>query len=603
MDIREYIKRQPLLFDGAVGTYYAERKEDPLEYCELANSQDPDTILSIHREYIDAGCRAIKTNTFQANESALGDWTTAADAIVKGYKLACLAAEDREVFVFADIGPMAGVEQEAAAAEYRRIADLFLSLGAKHFLFETFSSGEHLRETAAYIKAQSADAFVLTSFAVSPEGYTRQGISGEQLFYEFAGDTNIDAAGFNCMSGPYHLLQFIKKLDRKGKTLSVMPNASYPTLVNNRTFFGNNAGYFSSQMIEIVRQGAGIIGGCCGTTPEYIAKTAQRLLANQGVTVQEASPAAAETTRITVKTAAPNRLVEKLAQGKKVIAVELDPPMDTNIDFFMSGAQQLKAAGADTITIADCPIARARVDSSMLACKLKRELGIVPLPHMTCRDRNINATKALLLGLNIEGIQNVLVVTGDPIPTASREEIKSVYNFNSVLLAGYITTLGKEGTFGNPFHISGALNINAVNFDTQLEKAKRKIENGISMFLTQPVLTRAAMDNLKRAKETLPAKILGGIIPIVSHRNACFMNSEISGIVVSDGIIRLYEDATKERGSELAVDVSTAIAMEIADYVDGYYLITPFKRVDIICRIIENIQKGGEPGMNISEYL
>ncbi|SMC41347.1 5-methyltetrahydrofolate--homocysteine methyltransferase [Papillibacter cinnamivorans DSM 12816] len=598
MDIRDAIRQGTLLFDGAMGTYYAEGKEDPPEYCELANLQDPETILSIHREYIDAGSRAVKTNTFQANQAALGDWETAEKVIRRGYELACRASEERGVFVFADIGPVSGMEEETGA-EYLRIADLFLSLGARQFLFETFSSGDFIRETAEHIKGKAPDAFILASFAVSPEGYTRQGISGEQLYSNFTADPNIDAVGFNCMSGPYHLLQFIRKLKRGDKPLSVMPNASYPTVLNNRTFYGNNASYFSTQMAEIVRQGAEIIGGCCGTTPEYIAKTAKRL---QNGIRPDRETVTAEPAEIKVeeKILPPNRLLEKLRKGQTVIAVELDPPMDANIGPFMEGARQLKDAGADAITIADCPIARARVDSSMLACKLKRELGIEPLPHMTCRDRNINATKALLLGLSIEGIRNVLVVTGDPIPTASRDEIKSVYNFNSVLLAGYITTLGKEGTFAAPFHISGALNVNAVHFDSQLDRAKRKMDSGIAMFLTQPVLTKQALENLQQAREALPgAKILGGIIPIVSHRNALFMNSEISGIVVSDGIIRLYEDADRERGSQLAVALSTAIAEKIRSHVDGYYLITPFKRVDIIGSIIGDIRSGAKAAVDI----
>ena len=74
----------------------------------------------------------------------------------------------------------------------------------------------------------------------------------------------------------------------------------------------------------------------------------------------------------------------------------------------LAGARTLREAGVDAITIADCPIARPCMDSSMLAAKLHRELGIDPIPHMTCRDRNINATKALLLGLSAEGVHNVL---------------------------------------------------------------------------------------------------------------------------------------------------------------------------------------------------
>jgi homocysteine S-methyltransferase len=95
---------------------------------------------------------------------------------------------------------------------------------------------------------------------------------------------------------------------------------------------------------------------------------------------------------------------------------------------------------------------------------------------------------------------------------------------------------------------------------------------------------------LKKAREVLSAKILGGIIPIVSYRNACFMNNEISGINVSDEIIELYKDVSKEYADELAVSISTKIANDISDYVDGYYLITPFKRIDIISNIIHTIK-------------
>ena len=110
---------------------------------------------------------------------------------------------------------------------------------------------------------------------------------------------------------------------------------------------------------------------------------------------------------------------------RKAIAVELDPPEGADLSKFMTGARELRAKDVDIITIADCPVARVRVDSSLMACKLHRELGMSALPHMTCRDRNLNATQALLLGLCAEGIGNVLVVTGDPIPNASRDEVKS----------------------------------------------------------------------------------------------------------------------------------------------------------------------------------
>ena len=76
--------------------------------------------------------------------------------------------------------------------------------------------------------------------------------------------------------------------------------------------------------------------------------------------------------------------------------MELDSPKDADLTAYLEGARRLQAAGADLLTIADCPIARARMDSSLVACRVHRELGLNVLPHMTCRDRNLNATKALL---------------------------------------------------------------------------------------------------------------------------------------------------------------------------------------------------------------
>ncbi|NMS88441.1 bifunctional homocysteine S-methyltransferase/methylenetetrahydrofolate reductase [Clostridioides difficile] len=587
MNINEYIKDSILVFDGAMGTYYSKLKNNAFN-CEMANINDASTILSIHREYIRAGCKAIKTNTFAANEILLEcDFKTVKDIIKSGYEIALEATKNTDVFVFADIGPIPTLNDRDLLSDYKKIVDIFLEIGATNFIFETFSSDEYIPEISDYIKKKQPNSFILTEFAVNPEGFTRLGKSGKKIFESISKNKNIDALGFNCISGPHHLLHFIKTIDINDSIVSIMPNAGYPTIINNRTFFEDNSDYFSEQMLEILNQGVRILGGCCGTTPEFIKKTVDTINSSYKC---ESTIEKVISSKEKIKPISKNKLVEKLKVGKKIIAVELDPPIDTDIEFFMNSAKKLKDYGVDAITIADCPIARARVDSSLLACKIKRELDIIPIPHMTCRDRNINATKALLLGLSIENIDNVLVVTGDPIPSAERDEIKAMFSFNSSILANYIKTLN-ENTFNTPFNIFGALNINAINFDSQLKHAKIKIENGVTMFLTQPVLTEQALINLKKAKKILPAKILGGIIPVVSYRNACFMNNEISGITVSQNIIDMYKDISKEDSTKLAINISTQIAKEIEPYVDGYYIITPFKRIDIVCDIIANINK------------
>ena len=195
------------------------------------------------------------------------------------------------------------------------------------------------------------------------------------------------------------------------------------------------------------------------------------------------------------------------------------------------------------------------------------------------------------MGLHAEGIRNILLVTGDPIPTAERDEVKSVYQFNSRKLASFVSSLG-QSVLPSPFHLFGALNVNALNFDVQLRLAKGKLERGILGFLTQPILTEQAFENLKRAREELGgAYILGGIIPVVSAKNARFMDSEINGIRVDETITQMYEGKNRAEGEELAVTISAEIAKRIAPYVDGYYLMTPFQRTALICRILEKIKE------------
>ena len=276
---------------------------------------------------------------------------------------------------------------------------------------------------------------------------------------------------------------------------------------------------------------------------------------------------------------------------KKYIALEIDPPADTDIRFFMDSAKRMQSLGVDAITIADNPFARARADSAIIACKLARETGMRVIPHLTCRDRNLNSLKSAMLGLSIEGIDAVLAVTGDPVQEEDRLRIRSLAGFSSLEFARTISEWNKTD-FAHPFTIGGALNVNARNFQAELERAIRKAEAGVSVFFTQPIISDDAAQNLQRARDVLPqeTQILGGILPVVSYKNALFMNENLNGITVSPEITELYRDATKERAGELAVSVSLDIMENISTSVDGYYLITPFKRIDIIESIVTEIK-------------
>ena len=581
MNIREHLaRRRPLPFDGAMGTYYGH----PDQRVEQAGIDHPEAIAAIHRAYLQAGCRAIKTNTFSAGvDAAFGDTARAAAYIEAACRLALAEAAPFDAAVFADLGPAPLQTRRTPAETWQVQMELFLQQGVTNFLLETLPGEDGVAEAAAWLKQRCPDAFLLVSFAVDASGSTRLGQNGKDLLLRTAALDAVDAVGFNCMSGPGALLALTQSLPPLDKPLSVMPNAGYPAVLGRRTVYQGKPEYFAQKLAQLVQAGAAMVGGCCGTTPAHLAAAAALL---PEFLPEQAAPQPPAVSRPAPR---PNPLWEALESGRRVVAVELDPPGDDNLAPFVEGVQALHAAGADAITIADCPIGRPRADSSLLACKLKTELGIEPLPHMTCRDRNLNATKALLLGLSMQDVHNVLVITGDPIPTEARDEVKGVFNFNSRKLARYISGLN-ETTLTTPFHIFGALNLNARNFEVQLRLAKEKEQNGVCGFLTQPVLSARALENLKTARRELHGKILGGIFPVVSYKNACFLNNEVSGMDVCQEICDLYKDLDRAAAEELAVRISVRIAREIEPYTDGLYLMTPFRRVALMRRILQQVK-------------
>ena len=588
IDVRAHLARKPLLFDGGMGTYY---KAKPGTECEQGNLLDPAGVRKVHREYLAAGAEAIKTNTFGLPRMAaaqLPDWQALARA---GWKLAAEAAVETGAAVFADLGPAPDTEAAPAGSIYTAVARCFVEQGAKNFLFETLSSDAGVLEAVQAIRARVPDAFVLVSFAVLPDGYTREGMYSKDLVRRMIESGIVDAVGFNCVSAPGAMRTLVQQLGSTALPLSVMPNAGYPVVTRTQVKYQGKPEYFAKELARIAAEGVRILGGCCGTTPAHIA--ALRAALDSLPAVEKAAPAVQVSTPEAPTVEKDDAFLRKLNAGKKVIAIELDSPKDADLTGYLDGAKRLQAAGADLLTIADCPIARARMDSSLVACRVHRELGLCTLPHMTCRDRNLNATKALLLGLYAEGVREVLAITGDPIPTAERDEVKNVYQFNSRKLAQYIVSLAGEGReMPSPMTVFGALNLNARNFEVELRRAGEKLENGMSGFLTQPVLSQQAVENLRRTRETLGerAKILAGIMPVVSQRNAIFMENEVNGIHVAEDIMEAFAGLDREQGEALGLEISLKMAREALPYADGFYLMTPFNRVALMERLIARLK-------------
>lgn len=606
------MKSQPdtkpyLLFDGAMGTLIQQRSGRQPEFAEAENLDHPDLIRQIHLDYLDAGATAIKTNTFGCSRMLAELWQTEPTEhhsaafegqiehikaiLSKGAQTALQAANeygsqnDKDILVFGDLGAFADSNKSNAKELYIFQAGLMYQEGIRCFLAETLSDLSGIEQLAAFLASQKEPCFLLVSFAAGPDGMTRSGHAVRDLLEKAAAFQGVSAVGLNCLCGPHHMKALMENLKLPDLPFSVMPNAGYPSVLGRKVSYEGSPAYFASQMERMQALGASILGGCCGTTPDHIRALAEALPAC--VQEQKSQPYQAAAAGSHLDT-----LWEKVSAKRKVAAVELDPPKNDRIGAFMENISHLAHNGADFITIADNPIGRPRADSCLLACKIKRELGIDVLPHMTCRDRNLNAIKALLMGLSMEDLHSVLLVTGDPVPTELRDEVKSVFSFNSRKLAGYIRNLSPD-IISTPFHLFGALNVNARNFDVQLSIARQKEEAGMCGFLSQPVHSKRALDHLKAARENLNGKILGGIFPIVSEKNALFLQNEVGGMDIDETMISLYAGKNRQEAEDLAYTIALETARAMSPYVDGYYIMTPFNRTGLVSRILAGLREEG----------
>ena len=576
-------------FEGAFGTYYQSKiKAD--EPCESGNLSHPDIVSAIHLEYINAGANGIKTNTFGANRINFPDPERLDDILIKGCDLAFKAVGETGVRVFADIGPVYLSDQtgaEGLSDEYLYIAEKFVSLGARCFIFETMPGFEPLKEAIDFISENVPDGFVVVSFAVMQDGYTTEGNYYKDLIEQAVCHPGVSVCGLNCLCGPAHLSELISQLPKPGKPICAMPNSGYPSNIGGRTVYIDNADYFAGRIKEIFESGVEYLGGCCGTTPDHIRKAVE--LVSGTVQGETGTRKICTASGSSVKKSATTDIL-RTAEDRKLIAVEIDPPADTDPGFLIDAAGKAGAEGANLITVADSPLARTRADSIILAARIQRETGIPVMPHLSCRDRNQIGIKAALLGGSIEGIRNVLVVTGDPVSKTDRADVKGMFSFNSTKLISYISRLNDEVFTQAPYSIAAALNVNAVNFDAELRRAEVKLDAGAELFLTQPVFSQSAAENISRAKDVLGNTVLAGILPVAGYRNALFLNNEVPGIDIPQDFIDSLKDIGKQECDEKITLFMAETIGGIMDVVRGFYLITPMKRIDSVISLIRLIR-------------
>lgn len=604
MEIHRLLERQNLLADGAFGTYYAE-KYRTREMPELANLLYPDRVREIHREYLAAGAALIRTNTFAANTVLVQkSWPEVEQLIRQAVRLAREAAEPyaragRPVFIAGDIGPIpaqGGLPGEAEE-EYCRIARLFAESGVSILNFETFPDTEQILPAIQGVR-EGFDCFVMVSFSVNQFGYSAAGLSARRLLSGAAQSGWVDAVGLNCGVGPGHMCQLLGQLDlsriagslRQGEGgrrvyLTALPNAGYPSLSRDQLAFGNTPAYFAGRMEALASLGVDLLGGCCGTNPAFIRQMAQTPDIGRKRPAHSLSQGGTGE-RETVG-GRPPRIEREAGCKRKLVAVELAPPFDADDDNLLESAYLLKKAGVDLLTFPDSPSGRTRVDSVLMAEKVRRMTGMEVMPHICCRDKNALAMRALFMGAHINDIHNLLIVTGDPLPSAARQTVKAVFQFDSIGLMRILQEMNQEVFGERPLRYGGAVNQGRGNLEAEIRRVQKKMEAGASFFLTQPVFTAEDADRLRTVKERTGAVLFCGIMPLVNRKNALFMKNEIAGVHVTDQLVERYpEQASREEGEAVGVALAREVIAMVEDFADGYYFSFPFNRTYLLSQIL-----------------
>ena len=593
--IQEYLKKHNLITDGAFGTYYAEKYRTQ-EIPELANTVHPERVREIHAEYLAAGAALLRTNTFASNTAVLQqDWadveTNIKAAVCLAQEVVQQAAGGQEVFIAGDIGPIpaGGVaDPKELEQEYYQIAKVFAESGVSILDFETFPDTAQILPVIQRIKAEY-DLFIMTSFSVNQFGYSASGLGAKRLLTDAAKIPQLNAVGLNCGVGPGHMYTIMEQLELP-ENLYVMaiPNAGYPTLSRDQLQFGNTPLYFAEKMKGLANLGVDIVGGCCGTNPGFI-----RAMSTAVDTAhKKAKLTFADKQRKQQQTLHCGFLYDEngVKKRKKLIAVELAPPFNTDDEKLLEAAHFLKSAKVDVLTFPDSPSGRTRVDSVLMAEKVKRTTGMEVMPHICCRDKNALAIRSLFMGAQINGIQNMLIITGDPVPSAARQTVKAVFNFDSVGLMKIAQQMNEDIFSARPLSYGGAITQSRRNLAVEIDRVKKKMEAGAEFFLTQPIFTAAEVERLRRIKKETGASIFCGIMPLVSRRNALFMKNEIAGVQVTEEIVNRYpEKGTKEEGEAVGIALAKEVITMVEDFADGYYFTFPFNRVHLLSQILPTV--------------
>jgi len=609
-----------VVFDGAMGTMLYARGVFINQCYDELNTRRPDLVRAVHAEYADAGAEVLETNTFGANRVKLSQYGLEAHVTEFNRAAARLARDVAagRCLVAGAVGPL-GIRLEpygpTSLAEARAVfAEQMLALregGADLFIVETFGDLDEIAQAVAAAREVDAGIPVIAQMTIGVDGRTPFGATPEDVVRHL--DTlGADIVGLNCSVGPQGILEGIERMaPLTSRKLSAQPNAGMPREVAGRAMYMASSEYMASYAHHLVKAGARVVGGCCGTTPDHIRAIAAgiRPLSPRLTHAVAPRPRTPVSGTATVAETAEERGVEpipfatrsrwaaKIAAGQFVTSVEIVPPRGINAEKMLADVAALKAAGLDAVNVPDGPRAQSRMGALLTSVLIEQRVGIETVTHYCCRDRNLLGMLSDLLGAAAVGLHNILIITGDPPKMGPYPDATAVFDIDSIGLTNLVRNLNHGlDPGGNPigeptrFVIGVGCNPAAIDPAVELRRFRYKVEAGAEFAITQPVFDAAQLERFLREIESVRIPVVAGIWPLVSVRNAEFLANEVPGVVVPDEVISRMRRAS-DRSREHAVAEGIAIAREmlarVRDAVNGVQVSAPFGKVEMALQVFD----------------
>jgi len=426
---------------------------------------------------------------------------------------------------------------------------------------------------------------VICSMVSSEEGRLPSSLPVVQAFRELT-RLGANLVGVNCVTGPHAMLQILKRIPADF-LISAFPNAGYPRYHDGRFLYNLSPDYFGKAAKEFVEQGACLVGGCCGVGPVHIREMSNAIAGLKPVRSKPAIRWTAELELRPRKQPTETSILDLMERGQTVVVTELDPPKTLDLEKYFAGAQALIDAGSDAITLADNSLAILRVSNLAVGAILKQQYNIMPLLHISCRDKNLIGLQSELMGIAALGIRHILPLTGDPAKFGDQPGSSSVYDVNSIQLMEIISGLnkgynfaGKNVKYATDFVVGCTFNPNAKNIDAQVARLERKIAAGARFAMTQPVFDQVLVQTMHERTRHLRIPILTGVWPLLNGRQTEFLHNEVPGIIVPDNVRARMAKTEGLEGRRVGVAIAKDVIRAALDYFPGIYLITPFLAYD-----------------------